>query len=70
LQAASEDLEQSARLLEQIQGSASPKGSQQGKKTVSRSILKKLRKYDQLKQRLKENEEVLTERDQQVKIIH
>ena len=67
LQKALQDLEQNARLLEQFQSSAIDHKSDTGKKVLSRNIMKKLQKLDQLKQDLLEREEMLTDRDRQVK---
>lgn len=62
LAAASEEMEESARLLERFQGL-----DLADDKKITSSIKRKLRQLETVKANLSENERLLSERDQQVK---
>ena len=62
LAAASEEMEESARLLERFQGL-----DLADDKNITSSIKRKLRQLETVKANLSENERLLSERDQQVK---
>ena len=65
LAAASEEMEESARLLERFQGL-----DLADDKKITSSIKRKLRQLETVKANLSENERLLSERDQQVKKDH